>query len=159
MRRVGAVVAAVLAASVAMAGEPAKPEPAKQAPAKQEPAKETERASAKDSICGEVRITPELAKKVPEKAVLFVFAKPKAGPGAPAAVLRQNELSFPAKFCLSAKNAMAPGIQFEGTQFVTARVDADGGAMGAPGDLEGVTKEPVAVGTQDLVLTIDSVRK
>ena len=110
-------------------------------------------------ICGEVRIAPELAAKVPASgAVLFVFAKPQPGGGPPTAVLRDDTFTFPVRFCLSQKNTMAEGMKFEGHQYVTARLDFDGNAGGATGDLETVTKEPVAVGTQDLVLTIDTVR-
>ena len=157
MRRVAVMIAIGIAAS---ASALAKDRAATQTPAPAATATADEAAVAKkESICGEVRISPELAAKVPETATLFVFAKPKQGPGAPTAVLRQESFSFPVKFCLSAKNAMAAGTKFEGRQYVTARVDADGGAMGAPGDLEGLTKEPVAVGAQDVVVTIDSVRK
>lgn len=110
------------------------------------------------AICGEVRIKPELSSKLNTKSVLFVFAKPNAGGGAPAAVIRRDAPVFPAKFCLSQKNAMAPSVVFAGAQYLTARVEFDTSAGGQPGDLETVTKDPVAVGTKDLVLTIDTVR-
>lgn len=110
------------------------------------------------AICGEVRIKSELASRVNERSVLFVFAKPQLGGGAPAAVVRRDHPAFPAKFCLSQKNTMAPDMAFAGSQFVTARVEFDTSAGGQPGDLETVTKEPVSVGTADLVLTIDTVR-
>lgn len=115
-------------------------------------------ADPASAICGEVRIKSELASKVNERSVLFVFAKPQLGHGAPAAVVRRDRPAFPAKFCLSQKNAMAPDAVFGGAQFVTARVEFDTSAGGQPGDLETVTKEPVSVGTADLVLTIDTVR-
>ena len=111
-----------------------------------------------ESICGEVRISPELAAKVPKDATLFVFAKSHTGGGPPAAATRATVSSFPIPFCLSSKDTMAPGAEFAGKLFVTARVDMDGSAGGAPGDLEGVTPEPVAVGTNGLVLVIDRVR-
>lgn len=109
------------------------------------------------AICGEVRISAELAPKVTPAAILFVFSKAQLGPGAPAAVVRRESPAFPAKFCLSQKNSMA-GASFSGAQFITARVEFDSSAGGQSGDPEFVTKEPVAVGTRDLVLTIDSVR-
>lgn len=109
------------------------------------------------AICGEVRIAPELAAKVTAQAILFVFAKGQLGAGPPAAVVRRETPAFPAKFCLSQKNSMA-GMPFAGAQYVTARVEFDTSAGGHAGDLETVTKEPVTVGTNDLVLTIDTVR-
>ena len=109
------------------------------------------------AICGEVRIAPELAAKVTAQAILFVFSKAQRGAGPPAAVVRRETPAFPAKFCLSQKNSMA-GEVFGGAQYVTARVEFDTSAGGQAGDLETVTKEPVTVGTSDLVLTIDTVR-
>ena len=109
------------------------------------------------AICGEVRIAPELASQVTAKSILFVFSKAQLGGGAPAAVVRRETPAFPAKFCLSQKNSMA-GASFAGAQYVTARVEFDTSAGGQAGDLETVTKEPVTVGTNDLVLTIDTVR-
>ena len=117
------------------------------------------RPAAQESICGEVRIKPELAAKVPSPtATLFVFAKSHTGGGPPAAAIRADVIGFPLSFCLSKKDAMAPGVEFAGKHFVTARIDMDGNAGGAPGDLEGVTREAVPVGTTDLVLVIDTVR-
>lgn len=109
------------------------------------------------AICGEVRIAPELAAKVTPESILFVFSKANLGGGAPAAVVRRETPAFPAKFCLSQKNSMA-GASFTGAQYVTARVEFDTSAGGQAGDLETVTKDPVAVGTNDLVLTIDTIR-
>ena len=109
------------------------------------------------AICGEVRIAPELAPKVTAQSILFVFAKAQLGGGPPAAVVRRETPAFPAKFCLSQKNSMA-GTSFAGAQYVTARVEFDTSAGGQAGDLETVTKQPITVGTNDLVLTIDTVR-
>lgn len=117
----------------------------------------TEGVEPATAICGEVRITPELAAKVTPDAILFVFSKAQLGGGAPAAVVRRETPAFPATFCLSQKNSMA-GASFAGAQYVTARVEFDTSAGGQAGDLETVTKEPVTVGTSDLVLTIDTVR-
>lgn len=117
----------------------------------------TEGVEPTTAICGEVRITPELASKVTPESILFVFSKAQLGGGPPAAVVRRETPAFPAKFCLSQKNSMA-GTAFAGAQYITARVEFDTSAGGQSGDLETVTKEPVTVGTNDLVLTIDTVR-
>ena len=109
------------------------------------------------AICGEVRIAPELAAKVTPDAILFVFSKAQLGGGAPAAVVRRETPAFPTTFCLSQKNSMA-GASFSGAQYVTARVEFDTSAGGQAGDLETVTKDPVTVGTSNLILTIDTVR-
>lgn len=112
-------------------------------------------------IRGTITLAPALASKVPQGATLFVFAKTNPGPGAPLAVLRTaapSSWARPVPFELSEENAMLEGIAFEGEVYLTARIDQDGMAGATPGDLEGVTKTPVAVGSDGVTLTIDTVR-
>lgn len=163
MRRPFALVAlAIVAASPAgLAGCGPKKDAAAAAPVAHDPHPpvSTEVPEAGEpSICGEVRIAPSLAAKVPKDATLFVFAKSHTGGGPPSAAMRATVTSFPISFCLSKKDTMAPGVEFAGKLFLTARIDLDGNAGGAPGDLEGVTREPVAVGSNGVVLLIDTVR-
>lgn len=156
-------VLAMAFAFVALAGCGQKKESAKSHAAGADPHAGTGYSGSADgvdpatAICGEVRIAPELAAKVTAQSILFVFAKAQLGGGAPAAVVRRETPAFPARFCLSQKNSMA-GAAFGGAQYVTARVEFDTSAGGQAGDLETVTKQPVTVGTNDLVLTIDTVR-
>ena len=118
-----------------------------------------EDAPSEGSICGEIQIAPALASKVTKESILFVFSKPHAGGGPPAAVIRRDAPTFPVSFCLSQKNSMAPAVRFEGKQYLTARVEFDDNAGGRAGDLEVVSDEPVPVGTEGVVLVIDTVRK
>lgn len=118
-------------------------------------------ASGGSRIRGTIALSPSLASKVPPGATLFVFAKANPGPGAPMAVLRApapSSWSQPVPFELSEANTMMEGIAFEGQVYLTARIDRDGMAGAGPGDLEGVTKAPVPVGTDGVALTIDTVR-
>jgi len=111
------------------------------------------------TICGRIELAPGLASKFKPGTTLFVFAKPQLGAGPPVAVRRYAPDGFPFPFCLSQKNTMVQGLKFEGKVYVTARLDVDAsGVSVSTGDLEGVTKAPVEVGTQDLVLTIDTTK-
>jgi tetratricopeptide (TPR) repeat protein len=113
-------------------------------------------------ISGSVELSPALKAKLgalPAGARLFIFAKAQPGPGAPIAVqVEPVPASFPVSFQLTSENVMMEGSDFQGPLYLTARVDMDGSAGGSPGDLEGVTKTPVQVGTRGVTLTIDTVR-
>ena len=112
-----------------------------------------------EQICGRIELSPTLAESFKPGTTLFVFAKPQLGAGPPTAVRRYTPDGFPFPFCLSQKNTMIEGLKFAGKVYVTARLDLDAsGVIATPGDLEGVTKTAVEVGTKDLVLTVDSVK-
>ncbi len=110
------------------------------------------------AICGTVHVSEALAAKVRYPATLFVFAKSKPGGGPPNAVRRDTVAALPVPFCLTAKDSMVPGLAFSGKVYVTARIDFDGNAGGAPGDLEGTLEQPIEVGARDVKVTIDRVR-
>lgn len=98
--------------------------------------------AASSEITGEVSIAKGGAIK--PGGVLFVFAR-KGETGMPAAVLRVADPKLPMKFTLSEKNAMAPGVPFDGPFTITARFSQAGDAMDKSGP-QGATTKPVAVG-------------
>lgn len=110
------------------------------------------------AIRGTITVSPNLASKVKQGATLFIFAKQQPGAGPPLAVKRTTVSTFPLTFELTKDNVMQPGMPFDGDVYLTARIDGDGIAGAGPGDLEGVTTKPVAVGTGNVALTIDTVR-
>jgi len=108
------------------------------------------------SIGGTISLAPELAGKVEAAGVLYVIAR--NGPGPPLAVARLQVQSLPVRYQLSADNVMMPGMPFEGSMTITARLDRDG-AVGPPqpGDVEGATSSAVAVGTQDADIVLSQL--
>lgn len=115
-------------------------------------------AGAAGKIRGTIALDPSVAARVPSSATLYIIAKTSQGPGAPLAVVKQSLPKFPFDFELSESDTMMQGMPFEGSLWLTARIDMDGSAGGAPGDLEGLSKSPVPVGTAGVALTIDTVR-
>lgn len=116
-------------------------------------------AGAGGKIRGTISLDPKLASKLPSSATLYIIAKANQGPGAPVAVVREPlPKSFPVEFELSQEDTMMQGVEFEGSLWLTARIDQDGSAGAMPGDLEGVSKSAVPVGTAGVALTIDTVR-
>lgn len=113
------------------------------------------------SVSGTIDVAPSLRAKLPASATLFVFAKNNPGGGPPLAVHREpvtSSTKFPIAFSLSQGDVMMQGMTFTGPVYVTARIDVDGVAGAGPGDLEGVTRTPVTIGTQNLSVLIDTVR-
>src|SRR5579859_16589 len=103
------------------------------------------------TIRGRISVSPALQERLKGfsgTARLFVFARSSPAGGMPLAVSVFSPVpSFPATFELSQDNVMMPGTPFEGQLWITARVDGAGTASASPGDLEGTSKAPVAVGT------------
>ena len=61
------------------------------------------------SIRGRIEISPELAQHAPERAVLYLMARPASALAAPpVAVKRLEATSFPAAFEIGSENMMAP---------------------------------------------------
>lgn len=110
-------------------------------------------------VRGTIDLAPALAGKVPPGARFYIFAKNSPAGGPPLAVAVEPTVpGFPYSFELSGANVMMQGMQFAGNVWITARVDADGSAGPGPGDLEGVTSGPIAVGTDGVHVTIDKMR-
>lgn len=125
------------------------PEPA--APASEPPGGEAA------PLAGTIRITAELAERVPEGAVLFLIARTGTG-GPPTAVRRIAGPSFPLDFEIGPDDRMIAALPFAGPFQLTARIDADGNAMSRnPGDLQGEAVGSFSPGAKDIEIVIDEV--
>lgn len=106
-----------------------------------------------DSIRGIAEVTKNL--KVPNKAFVFVSARPLAG-GPPLAVSRFMFSQSPFRFSLTSANKMLADTKFEGMVELSVRIDQDGDPLSrTPGDLFGQLS--VRVGAQNVRLKLDQV--
>ena len=106
-------------------------------------------------ISGTIEVAPRLAKKAAGISVLYIVARTEK-PGPPLAVVKVPNPKFPLPFTISDRHVMTHGGSLEGRVRITARLDADG-SVGPPrpGDLEGTTPAPVAVGASGVRITVD----
>jgi len=107
------------------------------------------------TISGTVTVSPALAAKIKSDAVLFIIAHPSGQHGPPAAVKRITPIKLPVAFTLTENDVMLKGMPFAGKMDLTARIANDGGAMRAPGDLEGTSQGAVAVGEAGVTISVD----
>jgi len=113
----------------------------------------------KQTVSGKI-VLPAARKSDVEKGdTLFIIARRAGGiPGPPLAVQRLQAGDFPMPFSLSARDAMVPGVPFEGDISITVRVDKDGDAMTRrKGDVFGQLLK-VKVGTQAVRIALDTVQ-
>jgi len=90
-------------------------------------------------VSGTIRIDPSLADQIPEGASLFLIARSEGVQrGIPLAVKKLQGVTFPYSFTLGQADVMLPGALFEGPITIFARLDKDGDAAPAPGDIDGV---------------------
>ena len=122
----------------------------------QAPAPEAAVAAGKP-LSGTIRITPELAGRVPGGAVLFLIAR--TGPtGPPTAVRRIADPHFPLDFSIGPDDRMIQALPFEGPFQLVARVDADRDAVTRnPGDLQGQAAGSFSPGASGIEIVIDEV--
>ena len=100
---------------------------------------EVKKASIDKLVSGTIKIDSSLADKVPEGASLFIIARSEGVQrGIPLAVKKIKEVTFPYSFTLGQSDVMLPGALFEGPVTIFARLDKDGDAAPAPGDIDGV---------------------
>jgi hypothetical protein len=84
---------------------------------------------------------------------LFLFARPqgvKRGP--PLAVKRIFATQLPYAFTIGQSDTMMPGAEFDGPITLTVRLDQDGNASTAEGDIEGVIETHADAKNVKLVL-------
>lgn len=106
---------------------------------------------------GTIRLSEELADRVPPGAILFLIAR--TGPaGPPTAVKRVADPRFPLDFELGPGDRMIQSLPFAGPFRLTARIDADRNAMTRnPGDLAGEAEGFHAPGADGIELVIDEI--
>ncbi len=100
---------------------------------------EAKKGSTDTMVSGTIRIDPTLADQIPEDASLFLIARSEGVQrGIPLAVKKLQGVTFPYSFTLGQADVMLPGALFEGPITIFARLDKDGDAAPAPGDIDGV---------------------
>lgn len=109
-------------------------------------------------LAGELRLSDALRGRVPPNGAVFVFARGVGASGAPLAVLRLPLGEWPMRFALDDRHAMSPQARLSAQREVQlgVRISATGSAAPRPGDLTGQLG-PVALGRNDLVVSIDGV--
>jgi hypothetical protein len=114
---------------------------------------------AKQTIGGKIVLPAARKGDVKKGDTMFLIARKAGGmPGPPLAVQRLQAGDFPMAFSLSSRDSMVPGIPFEGDVSLTIRVDKDGDAMTRrKGDVVGQIAK-ARIGTQDLVLPLDTLQ-
>jgi hypothetical protein len=118
---------------------------------------ESQTASSGAPIRGTVRVSQEVAARLPDDAVLFVIARPGAA-GPPLAVLRIASPSFPVEFAIGSENRMIETLPFAGPLRVIARLDRDGNATTrSPGDLQGAADGAFDPGAENVEIVLDEV--
>ena len=100
---------------------------------------EAKKGSIDTMVSGTIRIDPTLADQMPEGASLFLIARSEGVKrGIPLAVKKLQGVTFPYSFTLGQADVMLPGALFEGPITIFARLDKDGDAAPASGDIDGV---------------------
>jgi hypothetical protein len=108
------------------------------------------------SVSGTIRIDPALVDKLTKTATLFLIARSEGvRRGIPLAVKKVVAVEFPYSFTLDQSDVMLPGAGFDGPITLFARVDQDGDAAPAPGDIDG--KVSATAGDKNIELVIDNL--
>ncbi len=112
---------------------------------------------AAQPIRGSIRLTSQLAGRVPPGAVMFLIARGPT-PGPPLAVQKLEALRFPLDFSIGPEDRMMREIPFAGPITLTARIDADGNATTREaGDLHGGAPGSHQPGASGVEVLIDEV--
>jgi hypothetical protein len=114
-------------------------------------------ASSGGPVSGTITLAPELERKVPAGAILFLIARRgEGGGGPPLAVKRIESPHFPLEFSIGPDDRMIKAMPFAGPIQLSARLDADGNAMTRqPGDLQGQALELHQPGDSGVAIVID----
>ena len=108
-------------------------------------------------LTGVVKLAPDLERRQPPGAILFIIARSGGqGGGPPLAVKRIASPHFPLEFSIGPGDRMIQAMPFVGPIQLSARLDADGNAMTrAPGDLQGQAQGSYEPGATDIEISID----
>ena len=89
-------------------------------------------------VTGTISLDPKIKAQLPAKKILFLFARPKGvRRGPPLAVKRIFVDELPHDFTIGQADTMIPDSEFDGPITLTVRLDQDGDASSAVGDIEG----------------------
>ena len=129
--------------------------------AQAEPEAVPEVPDEKDTISGTITLPAANRSRVAKGDTMFLAARRAGGPPGPGSMLAVQKLAadeFPMRFTISNRDAMIPGVPFEGQMSITVRVDKDGDAMTrGKGDVYGQANN-VKVGSQKVVISLDTVQ-
>ena len=115
-----------------------------------------DRIAGDRSVSGIIRVDPALADRLPKNGALFLIARSEGVQrGMPLAVKKLTAVEFPYSFSLDQSDVMLPDASFEGPITLFARIDHDGDAAPAPGDIDG--KISVTVGDKNIELILNNL--
>lgn len=120
-----------------------------------------EEAKSEDSITGTIVVAKARKKDVKKGDVMFLIARRAGGPPGPGSMLAVQKLvveDFPMPFAVSSRDAMIPGMKFEGEVNLSIRLDKDGDPMTRrKGDVFGEVLG-VKVGSKDVTLPLETLQ-
>lgn len=91
-----------------------------------------------NKVTGTISLDPNIKAQLPARKILFLFARPQGvRRGPPLAVKRIFTDELPHDFTIGQADTMMPDSEFDGPITLTVRLDQDGDARPAPGDIEG----------------------
>ena len=110
------------------------------------------------SVSGSVSIADAIKGQMSPTDTVFIFARPTEGSRMPLALRRMTVSQLPSDFTLDDSMAMMPAAKLSGVKqvIIGARITKTGSATPQPGDFEGVSKQPVKVGSKGVKLIIDT---
>ena len=115
-------------------------------------------ATPRDQISGTITLDAALKEKVSKTPLLMIMASTSPEPSKPAIIVKRvADAAFPFDYQLTAEDITLVGSRFEGTIYVSARIDPDG-MVGPPrpGTLAGsYPGNPVAVGSSKVDIVIN----
>jgi len=104
-------------------------------------------------VTGTISLDPGIKAQLPENKILFLFARPQGVTGGPPlAVKRIFTTQLPQTFTIGQSDTMMPGAEFDGPITLSVRLDQDGDARAAPGDIEGSLDTDAGTANVKLVL-------
>lgn len=113
------------------------------------------------SIKGTVDVATSFKDRVKPTDTVFVYARPVEGSKMPVAFLKITAQELPYQFDLQDNMTMATGkrhLSDEKTVIIGARLSPTGNFMSQPGDIEGEVATPVNVGSDNVKITLDTLK-
>ena len=99
------------------------------------------KVSGNSGVGGTVSVSPKLISKLDPSATVFIFARAKAGPPMPLAIVRTTVSNLPYTYHLDDSTSIMPSHKLSQASEVVlvARVSKTGDAKQQPGDLQGLS--------------------